>query len=405
MVQVHSFVWLSSSANSIYWRDCPLPFFTTRASQVAIVVKNLPGSAGDVWDVGLLSGSGRSPREGHGNPLQYSCLENPMDRGAWWATVHGATKSQTWLTQLNTHTHPFPTVCCCLCWCKLIHLTRVVYFLCSFLLHWSVSVSMPVLYYYDYCSFVNTGITMAPALLFFLKIALAIMGLSWFHTWGNETPWWGRQSVNRRARSGTCHPGTKLWLSIQGSGRSRTQTVWNKTWTPCCALTPQTSLEISLKVVWNLAAEGSAGEIDEWRRDRDARVVHGADGKTGETRQGEVGGSWAVQETISQVWTALLKAPHMTSSGHTEPAISKADFSLSNPNFNLSSQVGCRELCKVSVSLSAVSLSSFFFKNHIWLTHDSHCALSSTFNIIQFIHTHSPQSEVTRVTPEGRVPV
>ena len=275
MVQVHSFVWLSSSANGIYWRDCPFPFFTTRASQVATVVKNLPGSAGDVWNVGLLSGSGRSPGEGHGNPLQYACLENPMDRGAWWAPVHGATKSQTWLKQLNMHTHPFPTVYSCLSWCKLIHLTRVVYFLCSFLLHWSVSVFMPVLYYYDYCSFVNTGIMMAPALLFFLMIALAIMGLSWFHTWGNETPWWGRQSVNSRARSGTCHPGAKLWLSIQGSGRSRTQTVWNKTWTPCCALTPQTSLEISLKVVWNLAAEGGAGEIEEWRRDRDVRVVHG----------------------------------------------------------------------------------------------------------------------------------
>ena len=46
-------------------------------------------------DLGLIPGSGRSPGEGHGNPLQYSCLENPMDRGAWWATVHGATKSWT----------------------------------------------------------------------------------------------------------------------------------------------------------------------------------------------------------------------------------------------------------------------------------------------------------------------
>ena len=115
---------------------------------------------------------------------------------------------------------------------------------------------------------------MPPVLLFLLKIALAILGLSWFHTWGIEASWWGRWSVNRRARSGACHPGVKLWPSIQGSGRSR-QTVWNKTWTPCCALIPQTSLEISLKVVWNLAAERGAGEIQEWRRDRDARVVHG----------------------------------------------------------------------------------------------------------------------------------
>ena len=53
------------------------------------VVKNLPANAGDM---GLIPGSGRSPGEGNGNPLQYSCLENPMDRGAWWATVHGVTK-------------------------------------------------------------------------------------------------------------------------------------------------------------------------------------------------------------------------------------------------------------------------------------------------------------------------
>ena len=56
---------------------------------MALVVKNLPANAGDIRDTALIPGSGRSPAEGHGNPLQYSCLENPMDRGAWWATVHG----------------------------------------------------------------------------------------------------------------------------------------------------------------------------------------------------------------------------------------------------------------------------------------------------------------------------
>ena len=65
------------------------------ASQVALVVKNLPTNAGDVRDVGSVPGLGRSPGEGNGNPLQYSCLENPMDRGGWQAMVHGATKSQT----------------------------------------------------------------------------------------------------------------------------------------------------------------------------------------------------------------------------------------------------------------------------------------------------------------------
>ena len=66
------------------------------ASQVMLVVKNSPVDAGDTRDVGLIPGSGRSPGEGHSNPLQYSFLENPMDRGAWWATVH-VVKSRTWL--------------------------------------------------------------------------------------------------------------------------------------------------------------------------------------------------------------------------------------------------------------------------------------------------------------------
>ena len=77
------------------------------ASQVALVVKNLPATATDVIDLGLITGLGRSPAGGHGNPLQYSRLENPMDRGAWWATVHGVTKSQTWLHRLSTQ-YGFP---------------------------------------------------------------------------------------------------------------------------------------------------------------------------------------------------------------------------------------------------------------------------------------------------------
>ena len=61
-----------------------------RASQVVLVVKNLPASAGDIRDVGSIPGWGRSPGGGHGNSLQYSCLENPMDRGEGRATVHGS---------------------------------------------------------------------------------------------------------------------------------------------------------------------------------------------------------------------------------------------------------------------------------------------------------------------------
>ena len=62
------------------------------ASQVALVVKNLPASAEDIRDTDLIPSLGRSPGGGHGNPLQYSSLGNPMDRGTWWATVHGLTK-------------------------------------------------------------------------------------------------------------------------------------------------------------------------------------------------------------------------------------------------------------------------------------------------------------------------
>ena len=62
---------------------------------VCAVVKNLPANTGDGTDSGSIPGSGRQPEEGNGNPLQYSCQENPTDRGAWEATVHGVAKSQT----------------------------------------------------------------------------------------------------------------------------------------------------------------------------------------------------------------------------------------------------------------------------------------------------------------------
>ena len=63
------------------------------ASQAALVVKNLPVNAGDIRDMVSIPRWGRSPGGGNGNPLQYSCLENSMDRGAWWVTIHGVAES------------------------------------------------------------------------------------------------------------------------------------------------------------------------------------------------------------------------------------------------------------------------------------------------------------------------
>ena len=73
-----------------------------KASQVALVVKNPPANAGDIRDTGLIPGSGRSPTGENGNSLQCSCLENPMDRGAWRAVIHEVTKSQIQLKQFST---------------------------------------------------------------------------------------------------------------------------------------------------------------------------------------------------------------------------------------------------------------------------------------------------------------
>ena len=79
-------LWLSQGLNNL------LGFLDSTTWEV---VKNLPANEGDIRDTGLIPGLGRSLGGGHGNPLQYSCLGNPMDRGAWWATVYGVAKSQT----------------------------------------------------------------------------------------------------------------------------------------------------------------------------------------------------------------------------------------------------------------------------------------------------------------------
>ena len=83
-----------------YWSVVPL-----RSLQVGLVVKKSPANAGGIRDTGLIPGSGRFPEGGHGNPLQSSYLENPMDSRAWQTRVHGVSQSLIWLKQRSMHTH------------------------------------------------------------------------------------------------------------------------------------------------------------------------------------------------------------------------------------------------------------------------------------------------------------
>ena len=87
------------------WEKLDLPFFLWGFPR-ELVVKNPPAHAGDIRDMGSIPGLGRSHGEGHGNPLQYFCLQNAMDRGVWPATVHRVTQSQTRLKRLSIAQYP-----------------------------------------------------------------------------------------------------------------------------------------------------------------------------------------------------------------------------------------------------------------------------------------------------------
>ena len=109
-------LWVLVVGSLIFDEACGIFFFSCRmsgASQVVLVVKNPPASAGEIRDVGSIPGSGRSPGRGHSNPFQYSCLENPMDREVWGAIVQSVSESQTRLKRLSTHTkiHQFQYAC------------------------------------------------------------------------------------------------------------------------------------------------------------------------------------------------------------------------------------------------------------------------------------------------------
>ena len=116
--------WEKGSWWNVKWKrkiqNCNLFLFVCMctyiwASQVVLVIKNPPANAGDIRDAGSIPGSGRSPGEGHGIPLQYSCLENPMDRGAWQAMVHRVAKSRIQLKWFSMHTCTSPNTYWVIC--------------------------------------------------------------------------------------------------------------------------------------------------------------------------------------------------------------------------------------------------------------------------------------------------
>ena len=135
--------------------------FTTiwGTSQGALVVKSLAARARDIRDMGLIPGLGRSPGEGNGYPLQHSCLENSMDRGTWWATVHGVSKSWTWLSIstpfLTVSTSLFSVSASLLLPCKQVHqyhLSRFHIYALIYHICFSLSnclIAFPPLYFWD----------------------------------------------------------------------------------------------------------------------------------------------------------------------------------------------------------------------------------------------------------------
>ena len=108
-----------------------------------------------VGDSDLIPGWGRSPGEGNGNPLQYSCLRNPTDRGAWWATVHRVAKSRTWLS-MHARTHTTLILCSSVCWKLVFILNFMVKMLWFFLLSsvW-ICYSLEI----QLCSFISVYMT------------------------------------------------------------------------------------------------------------------------------------------------------------------------------------------------------------------------------------------------------
>ena len=98
--------WWQAHSSRAWSETCPVGL--SRASLMALEVKSPPAMREAWWGQGSIPGSGRSSGGRQGNPLQYSCLENPTDRGAWWATVQGIAKSWTRLKRLSTHARSSP---------------------------------------------------------------------------------------------------------------------------------------------------------------------------------------------------------------------------------------------------------------------------------------------------------
>ena len=114
---------IPSPQKVICFKMSPVSSPSWGASQVVLVVKKPPANAADVGDAGSIPGSGRSPGGGHSNPLQYPCLENPMDRGAWQAPVHGVARLK-WLSTCTDRVYEKSTQGHCKVLDKVEHIKR-----------------------------------------------------------------------------------------------------------------------------------------------------------------------------------------------------------------------------------------------------------------------------------------
>ena len=135
---------------------------------MALLIKNLPANAGDIRDTGLIPGLGRSPGVRHGNLLQYSCLKNPMDNGAWQATLHSVAKSQKWLKQLSSSSKGAKPL-----------VLYEHFFFNVFIFNWRIIALQYVVGFWHTLGWISHGYTYVPSLFIWTLKLFLISWLCW----------------------------------------------------------------------------------------------------------------------------------------------------------------------------------------------------------------------------------